>query len=149
MPHPPTPADLLTEGQQRHLRSSLARVAAALARIEALSQSSETPHPAALERTRPDLPPRFGDLVRDPLERARERVAALAAHFGLPAIHLSATSEVRALVVSSLVVLEDTTTRNLRGYGDIHPALPETLDPMLDGIHQEVRAIGDILVKGR
>jgi hypothetical protein len=147
MPNPPLPTSLLTDGQQRRLMASLANVAAALREIEAVSTATTPPRDGVLHRMSLDLPPGFGRAIEGPLERARAHLAALADALGLPAIEASARREVQALVVSSLVILEDTDSRKLGAYGEVHPALPALLDPLLHRAHEEIRVIGDALAR--
>lgn len=76
-------------------------------------------------------------------------MADLVATLDLQAPEHSAYRAVQALVVSSLVLLEDTETRKLHGYGTVHPALADLLDPVLSRLHEEVRAIGKVLAVRR
>jgi hypothetical protein len=141
----PYPPEILTEGQRRHLVASLASVSAALNEIETLADGVAPARDGALRRVRSDLPPGFAPVIRAPLAGAREALVDLARDFNLPAAESSARRTVRALVTSSLVLLEDTATRNLRGYGAIAPSLPERLDPALRRLHALVLEIGEAL----
>lgn len=145
MPVHPLTTDLLTDGQRRHLIASLQQVAASLVEIESLAYSNGAPAGWPLAKATYDLPNEFGAAIEPHLTQARAQVADLVATLELQAPEHSARRAVQALVVSSLVVLEDTETRKLHGYGTVHPALADLLDPALSRIHQKVRAIGDVL----
>jgi hypothetical protein len=149
MPTDRSVPDLLTDGQRRHLVASLANVAAALSEIESLARRSGAALQGSLLTVAHDLPPGFDQEIEPSLNRARLAIGELAAALGLEAPERSACRSVQALVTSSLVVLEDTGTRNLHGYGEIHPSLPQLLEPALCRIHEEVRAIGEALAATR
>lgn len=137
--------DPLTEGQRRHLVASLANVAAALVEIEAIAKERGSIPPGPLAKVANDLPPGFDSAIEQPLNRARAALEALIAALDLQAPDGSARRSIQALVMSSLVILEDAGTRNLHGYGKIHPSLHDLLDPALSRIHEEIRAIGEAL----
>jgi hypothetical protein len=145
MPIDRSAIDPLTEGQRRHLVASLANVVAALGEIDSIARRRGPTPAGSLARIVDDLPPGFDSAIELPLTRARAELAALIATLDLQAPDASAYRSVQALVMSSLVVLEDTGTRNLRGYGEIYPSLPELLEPALSRIHEQVRAIGQAL----
>jgi hypothetical protein len=136
---------ILTEGQRRHLAASLARVENALTEITALAHSDARLVPSLLTRQEADLPAQFGEAIRDSVAEARSALAELVSQFDLTIPTASRFRAVQALVVSSLVVIEDTVSRNLRGYGAIHPGLPARLDPRLDRLHEQLLMIGRAL----
>ena len=141
---PPT-EDLLNEGQQRHLIASLARVERALHDITRILGERSVGPSRLLDRSVADLPTGYGASARPLITAAEETVAELVRVFDLAAPVGSHFRSVQALVVSSMVVVEDTVTRNLRGYGDIHPRLPVTLDPLLELLHEQLMDIGRAL----
>jgi hypothetical protein len=144
MPVHRSTVDLLTEGQGRHLVASLAQVEAVLDEIEATIRQSGSPH-GVLARVVDDLPAGFARAIEPPLARARTPLADLVAVLDLQAPATSAYRTVQALIMPTLVMLDDTGTLNPRGYGDIHPVLPDLLDPALSCIPEEVRTIGEVL----
>jgi hypothetical protein len=145
----PVAGDLLTEGQRRHLTVSLAGVERAVREIAALAEGREAAASPLLAQAIHDLPPDFGQAIRNSLADATATLAELASTFALEASSSFHGRSVRALVVSSLVVIEDTTSRNLRGYGAIHPGVPQLLDPLLDRLHESLREIGRVLAASR
>ena len=144
MPNRPV-SDLLTDGQRRHLSASLEHVEMALGEIEALATPGASPKRVVLIHMLRDLPPGFDQEVHAPLARARALIEEIAATFGLRPNLSSAQRTVQTLALSSLVVLEDAFSRRIRGYGEINPRLPATLDPALTRLHAEVAAIGEAL----
>lgn len=141
----PSTNDLLTEGQRRHLLASLERVERALRGIEPLLGHRSAIAPALFAREAADLPVEFGTTVAGAMSEATATLADLALAFGLIPASTSHLRPVRSLVLSSLVAIEDTASKNLRGYGPIHPDLPERLDPLLDRLHRQVAEIGRAL----
>jgi hypothetical protein len=145
MPDSASTPDLLTEGQRRHLAVSLARVERALREIAELAETREAPPAPLLTRVIHDLPPDFGHAIQASVGDATATLGELAATFALEAPNSFHGRSVQALVISSLVVIEDTASRNLRGYGEIHPDVPPLLDPLLDRLHESVLEIGRAL----
>jgi hypothetical protein len=137
--------DLLTEGQRRHLTVSLARVERAVREITALAGRGEAPPSLLLTRVIHDLPPDFGQSIQSTVGEAGATLAELASTFALEAPRSFHARSVQALVISSLVVIEDTASRNLRGYGEVHPGVPPLLDPLLNRLHETLVAIGRVL----
>jgi hypothetical protein len=145
MPDAGFAGDLLTDGQRRHIIASLGLVAAALSEIESIAAAGDVSARSPIDRVNRDVPDGFAEAARVPLGRARAALADLVAALSLEPRQTSAFRTIQALVVSSLVVLEDAGAKYLRGYGPIHPALPQTLEPGLRRIHEEVAAIGELL----
>jgi hypothetical protein len=142
---PPPLPDLLTDDQRRRLSASLERVERALRQIAALAGTGRRDSTALLSRSDDDLPPEFGHAIAGPLAAATGTLGELVEAFRLTGITASDARSVQALVVSSLVVLEEAASRHLRGYGPVHPDLPGSLDPQLQRLHDQVRRIGEAL----
>jgi hypothetical protein len=53
----------------------------------------------------------------------------------------------QALVMSSIVILEDSVAAKLRAYGEVHPTLPGVLDHRLQRLHDGLVAIGAALAR--
>ena len=145
MPVPSAAGDLLTEGQRRHITASLAHVAAGLAEIESIATERDRQGRSLLDGMTRDLPDGFERAVELPLAGAYAALADLVEALDLEPKAGSAARTVQALVISSLVVLEDAGTKYLRGYGPIHYALPQALEPALQRLHVHVATIGEIL----
>lgn len=141
----PFARDLLTEGQRRHLTVSLARVERAVREIAALAGGKEAPPLPLLTEVIHDLPPDFGQSIQSAVAEAAATLSELASTFALEAPRSFHRRSVQALVVSSLVMIEDTASRNLRGYGEIHPGVPPLLDPLLNRLHEALVDIGRVL----
>jgi hypothetical protein len=144
MPSEGSAKDSLTVGQRRHLTASLGQVENALRRI--ITITSGTPiDPVLLSHPVDDLPAGFGDSIGGPLADAAATLAQLVATFGLKAPADSRFRSVQALVVSSVVIVEDTVSRHLSGYGEVHPDLKHQLDPLLEHLHETLLNIGRAL----
>jgi len=144
MPHAPPP-ELLTEDQRRHLTASLELVERRLFEIIAVVDGHRAPVPPYFRREARDLPAEFAGTVRPHLADAARTLADLAATLGLHPSPSSQFRTVQALVMSSVVVVEDAAARSLRGYGAVHPGLAPVLDPLLDRLHGQLLAIGRAL----
>lgn len=139
--------ELLTEGQRRHLAASLRQVGSALAEIERLARPGVPPARNPLDNRVMDLPAAFAQAIASDLTGAHVELRDLVAALGLRSSPLTAARTVQALVVSSMVVLEDAGSRAMVGYGDVDPRLPLILDPALDRLHERMSAIGDHLAE--
>ena len=145
MPNPTARPEILNENQRRHLIASLARVEQALRQIVAMAGQQPAPERAGLAHAVNDLPARFGDRIGRPVADAMATLVELTSTLELDPPASSYLRSVQALVISSIVVVEDTVSRNLRGYGDIHPELPDLLDPLLARLHEQLLDIGRAL----
>jgi hypothetical protein len=145
MPNPVPVRDLLTEGQRRHLTVSLASVERAVREIAALAGGREASTAPLLARVTHDLPADFGQAIQSSVAETTATLTELASTFALEASRSSHGRSVQALVISSLVVIEDAASRNLRGYGELHPGVPPVLDPLLDRLHETLVDIGSAL----
>jgi hypothetical protein len=141
----PSAADLLNEQQRRHLSVSLARVEQALHRVSELSGVLPPPAETLLVGEARDLPLEFGETIGGSLAEVAATLANLVATFGLSSGRASRVRTVRALVISSVVLVEDMYSRKLGGYGAVHPELAEQLDPLLHRLRDLLLAIGHAL----
>jgi hypothetical protein len=137
--------ELLTDDQRRHLVASLGRVERLLRELVVAAGGTAEDVPAVLRRATSDLPPSFWSKAQQPVEEAVATIGEIVATFGLNGSRYSRFSQVRALIVTSLVVVEDAASRTLRGYGAVHPRVPEVLDPLLDRLHEQLIDIGRVL----
>jgi hypothetical protein len=141
-------AELLTEGQRRHLIASLSQVEQALRRVIAITRIRSSIESPLLTRQIDDISPALGPAIHGSLADVDATLAEIVATFQLVPPAASSLSTVQAMVVSSLVVVEDATSRRLRGYGPVHPGLPALLDPLLDRLHRQLREIVEALPRG-
>ncbi|HTS88050.1 MAG TPA: hypothetical protein VMG41_06115 [Gemmatimonadales bacterium] len=148
MPDRPPAGDLLTEGQRRHLVASLERIERSLRGIVTLLGSPGGLPPALFVQESVDLPAEAGGTIVEAVDQATTTLAELIATFGLAPVSTSHARTVQSLVLSSLVIIEDAASKNLRGYGSIHPELPGRLDPLLERLHAQVAEIGKALPGG-
>jgi len=143
-PDPRIPA-LLTEGQRRHLTATLALVERAVGQVAALARRDGSPESALLSQGQDDIPAS----VREPLVAAAADVAViieqLVSRFQLPASSASHRRTAEALLVSSLVEIEDTGSTSLRGYGHVHPDVALHLDPLLERLHHSIAQMRYVL----
>jgi len=128
----------LTEGQRRHLTASLLQVEQAMRRITELTQASLPGDSRLLARKGGEPSAGLSDALRGPLDGVAATLAELVGTFGLAPFPTSHLRTVRALIVSSLVIIEDTVSAKLRGYGPLHPGLPVRLDPLLARLHEQL-----------
>jgi hypothetical protein len=89
----------------------------------------------------PDLPPDAVRAVPPTVDAVRAHIRALAADLGLQPRYRSRRQAVRALVVSEIVRLEDSTADRLGGYGAVHPDAAVHLDPVLHAMRAELAAL--------
>ena len=136
----PTPRDLLTEGQHRHLSVSLRMVERALRSISAATTGGQV-GPPLLYREVNDLPTDSAGSVPALVEAATATLAELVATFDLTPAVSSQSGSLQALVLSGMVVIEDTASRKLKGYGEVHPDLPGSLNPLLQRLHRQLEEI--------
>jgi hypothetical protein len=88
-----------------------------------------------------DVPPDFAGRVAPVVTRLRGRIAAMAAEFRIPGRRISRGRSIAALATAALVRIEDSHTRNLRGYGAVAPNLASVLEPLLGELRDEWAAI--------
>jgi hypothetical protein len=124
---------MLTDGQRRHVAVFLTRLEESLDEIERLA-TQPARNDRLLARERADLPSGYHEKVRDDLVALRGDVRALAEALGLPPRERSRARQVRAILGTLLVQLEDARARSLRAYGAVDPAEAGALDPMLEAI---------------
>jgi hypothetical protein len=140
---PVTPAEL-TEDQRRHLRVFLHEIEAAVAEVIWLAERGAQGRILRVDVA--DLPADFGLRIQPEVERIRRDIETLAARFGLEPDRRSRLRRAQALLVTAIVVLEDTRSRALKGYGQVDAALSRELDPVLDDISQALHAMTDTLL---
>ncbi|HEY7029191.1 MAG TPA: hypothetical protein VH438_16370 [Gemmatimonadales bacterium] len=139
-------SEVLSVGQMRHLTASLAQVERHLLEILALVDKPRgSPTPTLFGRETPDLPAGFGETARPSIASASATLTELVSTFGLQAPDFSQFRTVQALVITSVVVVEDAASRHMRGYGQIHPELPRMLDPLLSRLREQLLEIGRAL----
>jgi hypothetical protein len=130
LPHPTSDSSLpqgLTEPQRRHVAVFLQQVEDALAEVELVAAGQAT-GPKLLRQEVDDLPPGFEDAVRQPMQRIRARLDALIRALGLESQFRSRSRHLQSLLLTTMVQVEDTGSRGLRGYGPIGPVVYDVVD---------------------
>jgi hypothetical protein len=113
-----------------------------LRQILSLARAENDPDTGRLlARADRDLPPGFARHIVEPMADAAATLAQIVAEFDLQPFPASQLRTVRALTLSSLVEVEDTASRNLRGYGEVTPELSARLDPLLERLHTHLAEI--------
>ncbi len=135
----------LSDGQRRHLTASLDLVEATLDELARLVGGSGGDSPRLLRRQVDDLSPALPSRGQEPIAQARAVLAELVRALGLEPRPYSSRQALQALVLSSLVILEDCFAATLRAYGETDPGLPSVLDPALRRLHDALTAIGAAL----
>lgn len=88
-----------------------------------------------------DLPPGFGVAIEPAGRRVRAKLKGLVESLGLEPSSRSRSRYLQALIVTTIVQIEDTGSRGLRGYGPLGPVVFETIDPALADIHEALAQI--------
>jgi hypothetical protein len=135
----------LTEPQRRHVAVFLQQVEEALDEVESVAA-----HPPMTTRKlfRPDvddLPPRFDAQIKPATVRIRAKLKCLVEALGLESNPKSRSRHLQALILTTMVQVEDTGSRGLRGYGPLSAVVFELIDPALADIHQELERIAAYL----
>jgi hypothetical protein len=141
-PSPLEPVDPLelTEDQRRHLGVFLNQIEAAV--VEVMSLSERGLQDRILQVDVADLPAGFGVRVQPEVDRIRRAIETLVARFGLEPDRRSRLRRAQALLVTAIVVIEDTRSRAaLKGFGPVDAAVQRGLDPVLDEISRALRAM--------
>jgi hypothetical protein len=145
MTRPPASADLLTEGQRRHLVASLGRIERHLHELQALLGDRVGPGSGFAEGHGGKLPAAARVAVRQPIGDAMATLGELGSRFGLTARQRSRFSSMQAMVIASVVLIEDASSRHLAAYGPVDPRLPDLLDPMLERLRAQLMAVAGAL----
>jgi hypothetical protein len=136
------PGDItLNENQRRHLSVVLTLLEEALVEIEDTAASAGTPR-GALTEYADDLPPGFAERAAPRIASLRRSIAEMVEGLGLTAGVISRRGIVRAITSAEAVRIEDSTARQLRGFGTVDPRFDATIQPLLDAMHAELKAIG-------
>jgi len=87
--------------------------------------------------------------LRELCAGVRSQIAGLVSAFSLPVDHLSGRGVVIAAMTSAWVNLAELRPANLRRYGEVDPALNETLTPRLEQLMELVLAIQRLASQGK
>jgi len=124
---------VLTEGQRRHFAVLLALLEETLNEVEAIAAGRS--RPGKLVRADHDLPPGFAEAMRPYGARIRERIHALADGLDLGSRPRSDARRAQALLLASVVRLEDSAADKLRAYGEVDPRVGRTIGPLIADLH--------------
>jgi hypothetical protein len=135
------PADVtLNEHQRRHFAVVLTLLEESLAEIERVGTNTRGGAGSLMEYA-DDLPPGFAAQVGPRIAMLRKLIAGLVASLALEPGVTSRRSVVRALAAGEAVRIEDSDAKQMRGFGAVDPRFGATIQPVLDAMHVELRAI--------
>jgi hypothetical protein len=124
-------ADHLLNGPQRlHLSVLAAGIEDAIAEIERVLDPRLNAH-ATLTAYSDDLPAGLEARLRPKLAALRGQVARLTEQFALEPRSFSRASSIRAYVSVEVARIDESTVKQLRGYGSVAPELDAVLAPAL------------------
>lgn len=135
----------LSSSQRRRLAVVLRSVEAAIRELERATDPA--PEGERLHREAMDVPADFTARAREALAELRRECHALVAGLALRPFESSRRRHLAALCTTNAIELEDSTSRTLRGYGEVHPAVAATLDPALKGMERRFLDLAALLMK--
>jgi len=133
----------LNENQRRHMSVVLTLLEEALVEIERAAGGGGTPRGSLTEFV-DDLPEGFTARAAPRIALLRRQIAEMVQGLGLTSAVTSRRGIVRAVASAEAVRLEDSTAKQLRGFGAVDPRYDATIQPLLDAMHAELKAIGRI-----
>jgi hypothetical protein len=149
MQHPDSSEELrvvLNAHQRRHFEVLFTRLEDSLARVESLL-GEDAPAPGAmLSLSENDVPPGYRGHAAPILAALREQIGGLASALALHPRRVSRSRTIGATLNAEAIRVEDSLSRNLRGYGDVDPSVARLLDPILTGI---ARTLKDLAAAAR
>lgn len=137
----------LNEQQLRHLTIVLDQVDVAL--LAVIDGSGGGDRGAARRFVRPerhDIPAAIAPRLLESALELRQRLDTTLVRLKVRRAPESARRRVVAYLTSALVLLDDCHARALAAYGDVDPALPGLLDPLLDVLAADVDGLRRLLV---
>ncbi len=135
---------VLNPNQRRHFEVLLARLEESLLKIDhLLSPDARRQH--TLTHIDDDVPDTYREYALPILAAARRQVVDLARRLELRPRTQSRRRTIMASLRSEVVRIEDSLSRELRGYGDVHASVPQQLDPALDDIANTLSALASAL----
>lgn len=137
-------APLLNEHQHRHFEVILATLEDTLVEVERLASGAPA-RSLHLTQYDDDLPPNLAANAQPALASARHDVARLTSQLRIRPRRLSIARSIRALLISEIVRLEDSTSRALAGYGEVNPRVARELEPALSDLRSALASIIDLL----
>ena len=96
-------------------------------------------------RARPGMTPEQAGSIAALLAEIRRRIDDVAATFRLSSEDRDAKATIVALLAMSWQNLGEIDSRGMRAYGEVDPALPGLLDPMVQRLMDLVRALEDVV----
>jgi hypothetical protein len=135
---------VLKEPQRRHYEVVLASLQRALADIEALTDAHETDETGQLTVFDRDLPADFSGRIRFALRSARGRIAQIVQLLNITPRHRSRAAAIRAAITSAMLRLEDSHSYKMRGYGMVDGSVATHLDPLIDELIADFRAMQQV-----
>ena len=130
----------LTEPQRRHLTVFLQQVEETLDEIEELA-AAPTSDTKLFRLDVNDLPDGFPAALKPEALSVRAQLKSLMEELDLESNPRSRVRHVQALLLTTMVQVEDSGSRGLRGYGPLDPVVFSVIDPALAQIHQSLERI--------
>lgn len=139
-------ASLLNDSQRRHLGITLSQLQRLLREVAILLN---TPAPRdGLVTEADDIPPEFVRHAPPMIALVNDRIGELTDRFALPHREQSRLRWVRAVLGIGIDDLQDTRAVSLRSYGEVHPGLAAALDPAVQELQKDLRALLFLLESG-
>jgi hypothetical protein len=136
----------LNDNQRRHYEILFARLEQSLIQIERAIQGE--PSNAQLTAPIEDLPQHFVAEAGPLIAALRAKVLGIVASLRLRPREQSRRRTIQALISSETNGVQDGYASRLRGYGDVDPSVAQHLDPQLQALNADLRALGDLLRDG-
>jgi len=131
---------VLNANQRRHFEVLFARIEDSLEKASSLLASRDE-EGRVLTTVLHDLPPEFRLHAEPMIDRLRRQIAGLATALSLEPRTVSIARMVGASLNAEAIRLEDSLSPQLRGYGTVHPSIPEQLDPVIEGMARELNGL--------
>ena len=133
------PTVVVNHAQRRHFAVLIILLEESLGEIEAVAAGASGQN--GLRRSAHDLPADFDHALAVAGSRIRAHVVNLSRLLDLKAETVSDARRVQAQLLANMVRIEDSMSAGIRGYGDVDPSVARTIDPLLLGIHSELRQL--------
>lgn len=138
---PDPTGQLLSEPQRRHLEVVLGMLERLMDLIDGMGQCPRRRSTSVLAVDVADVPAETFAALEPYLEAARAQVRHLTTSLSLRPQPRSTRQRLHALLIGEMVRLDDRADRMLRGFGEMHSAVPSLLDPSLGAIREALAAM--------
>jgi hypothetical protein len=94
---------------------------------------------------RNDLTPVMVQVLREKIDEVLTLIRAFRDHFALPLEIKLASRDIRIGLTQRWAILQESTSKQLRRYGDVDPSLTHVLDPKVEALARLMVEMDDIL----